>query len=173
MNPINHFIFAISLCLTFVELNFVNIVFVVLFSLIFGILIDYDHIFNKKAHWYHKRTWIQEPFVFVLIGLTLAAILSLVKKIFFILVIVPFLGHIFLDYLCVHEACPLAPFSKIKKKEGLGIFISDNLFVRSQNSKKWAERVKARNIEGVSENYFTLFNLVLLIIILLFKLNIF
>lgn len=102
----------------------------------------------------------------------LAVILSLVNKIFFILVIVPFLGHIFLDYLCVHEACPLAPFSKIKKKEGLSIFIADNLFVRSQNSKKWAERVKAKNIEGVSENYFTLFNLVLIIIILLFKLNI-
>lgn len=83
----------------------------------FGILIDYDHIFNEKAHWYHKRTWIQEPFGFVLIGLPLAVIINLVNKIFFILVIIPFWGHIFLDYLCVHEACLLAPFSQIKKKK--------------------------------------------------------
>jgi hypothetical protein len=74
-----------------------------------------------------------------------------------------------LDYLCVFETYPLAPLLKIKKKEGLGIFIPDDLFVRHEDSKKWARRVKIKKIRGISENYFTIFALLLLIFILLIK----
>jgi len=143
---------------------------IILFSLIFGILIDYDHKFNKKAPWYHKRTWIQEPFGFLIIGLPLSFILGKIDKIFFILVLIPYASHIFLDYLCIFETYPLAPFLKIKKKEGLGIFIPDNLFIKSENTQKWARRVREKNIKGISENYFTLFNLIFLIIVVFVKL---
>ena len=173
MNWLNHFIFAISLSLIFVELNFINLIFVIVFSLLFGVLIDLDHKFNRRAPWYHKRTWIQEPLGFVLVGLPLALVLSLINKNFFILVLVPYFSQTLLDYLCVYEAYPLAPFSKIKKKEGWGLFIPDNLLVKSENSRKWAERIKVKKIKGISENYFTIFNLILFITILSFKLNIF
>ncbi len=172
MNWLNHFIFAIGVCLLLIPFSSVNILLTILFSLIFGILIDYDHKFNKKAPWYHRRTWIQEPFGLIIIGLLLSFILGMIDKIFFILVLIPYASHIFLDYLCVFETYPFALFLKIKKKEGLGIFIPDNLFIKSENSKKWMQRIKDKNIKGISENYFMLFNLIFLIIVVLFKFNI-
>ncbi len=177
MNKINHFMFAVGLCLIFFELNFIlnfiNLAFIIIFSLIFGVLIDYDYKFNRKAPWYHKRTWIQEPLGFILVGLPLAFILSLFNKNFFILVLAPYFSHVLLDYLCIFGTYPLAPFSKIKKKEGFGIFIPDDLFIKSENPRNWTRRVKVKKIKGISENYFTIFNLILLITILLFKLKIF
>lgn len=166
MNQLNHFIFATSLYLIFIELNIINLFYIVLFSLIFTVLIDYDHKFLRKKAWYNQRTWIQEPFGFIFIGIPLAFLLSLINRIYFVLVITPYLSHIFLDYLCVFEAHPLAPFSKLKKSEGFGVFIPDNLF-GSKNSKKWAKRVKLKKIRGISENYFTIFNLILFITIIL------
>lgn len=163
MNWKNHLIFAVSVCLIFLPFNLINVASIVLFSLIFSVLIDYDHKLNKKAPWYHKRTWVQEPFGFVIIGLPLALILSAINKNFFILVSISYVSHIFLDYLCIYETCPLAPFSNIKKREGLGIFVPD--------SKKWLKRVKRKKMKGVSENYFLFFNLILLAILILFKLN--
>ncbi len=173
MNWLNHFIFAISLCLLFIPFDLTNMLFIVLFSLIFAIFIDYDQKFNKKAPWYHKRTWVQEPLGLIMVGLPLSFIFSMIDKIFFILVLIPYASHILLDYLCIFETYPLAPFLKIKKKEGLGIFIPDNLFIKSENSKKWRKRIKEKNIKGISENYFTLFNFIFLIIVVLFKFNIF
>jgi len=169
MNGINHFIFAISLCLFFLDLSVFNLAYVTIFSLIFGVLIDLDHKINKKAPWYRKRTWVQEPLGFVFIGLPLAYLLSLIDKNLFILVSIPYLSHIFLDYLCIFETYPLAPFSKIKKEEGFGIFIPDDLFIKSKNSKKWSERVKNKKIRRISENYFTIFNLILFTLVLLSK----
>lgn len=78
-----------------------------------------------------------------MVGLPLAFILSRIDKAFFILVSIPYLSHILLDYLCVFEARPLAPLFRIKKKEGLGIFIPDDLY-KSVNSKRWKERAKAK-----------------------------
>lgn len=147
------------MCLIFLEIDSINLFYIGLFSLIFAVLIDYDHKFGKKKPWYHQRTWVQEPFGFILIGLPLALILSLINKIFFVLVIIPYLSHIFLDYLCVFETFPLAPFSKIKKKEGIGIFIP--------SSEKWKRRIK----KGISESYFLYFNLILFLLVLFYKLR--
>ncbi len=171
MNWLNHYIFAVSMCLLFLETNLYNLLFILLFSLVFGTMMDIDHALNKKAPWYHKKMWIQEPLSLVLIGLPIAVVLSFVDKMFFVLVLVPYASHIFLDYLCVSEAHPLAPFSKIKKKEGLGIFIADDLFRKTQNSKDWARRAKAKGMKAVSENYFTLFNVLLLVAVVIFKFN--
>ncbi|MGC8993666.1 MAG: hypothetical protein ACP5JK_02780, partial [Candidatus Aenigmatarchaeota archaeon] len=97
-----------------------------------------------------------------LIALPLAILFSIINKLFFLLLLIPYTTHIFLDYLCVFEAKPLAPFSKIKKKEGLGIFIPDELFRKSENSRKWTKRVKVKKIKGISENYFTIISILLL-----------
>ena len=170
MNWLNHLIFSVGVCLLFIPFDLVNTSLTILFSLIFGVLIDYDHKLKKKAPWYRRRTWIQEPFGFILIGLPLSFILGMINKIFSILVLIPYAGHIFLDYLCVFETYPLSPFSKIKKKEGVGIFIPDDLIIKSENSKKWVQRIKDKNIKGISENYFTLFDLIFLFVVVLFKL---
>lgn len=163
--------FSISVCLLLVPFNFVNMVSIFLFSLVFGVLIDYDHKFNEKAQWHHRRTWIQEPLGLIIIGLPLSFIFGMIDKLFFVLILVPYASHILLDYLCIFETSPLAPFSRIKKKEGFGIFIPDSLFIKSENTKKWIRRVKDKNIKGVSENYFTILNFLIVVIIL--KLNIF
>lgn len=95
----------------------------------------------------------------------LAHLLSLIDRNFFILVSIPYLSHIFLDYLCIFETYPLAPLLEVKKREGLGIFIPDDLLVKSENSEKWIKRAKSKKINGISENYFTIFNLALLVVI--------
>ncbi len=158
MNKLNHFIFALALCLIFVELNFLNLFYSILFTLIFAVFIDYDHKIFKKKPWFHQRTWIQEPLGFVFIAIPTAFLLSFLNELFFTLVLVPYGTHILLDYLCVFETYPLAPFSKVKKREGLGIFIP--------NSEKWKEW----QIKGVSENYFLVFNIIFIFLILIFKL---
>lgn len=169
MNKINHFLFSFSLTLLFVEPDFIGLVKATLFSLVFGVLIDLDHLFNKKAPWYLKRTWIQEPMGLLVIGIPLAFLLSLVDKSLFPLVLVPYGSHILLDYLCIFEARPLAPFFDIRKKEGWGIFVPDDLFHRSENSRRWVMRVKSKGIKGVSENYFTVFNLIFLVSVIVYK----
>lgn len=175
MNKINHYLFSISLCLFFVKLTIFNFVLVIVFTFLINLLLSIFHEYYKKEKrpWYHRRTWIEEPFGFIIIGLPIAFILSMINKMFLVLVLVPYFSHIFLDYLCIFETCPLAPFSTIKKKEGLGIFIPDDLFTKSENSKRWAKRVKIKKISGLSENYFTIFNLILLVIVFLFKFKIF
>jgi hypothetical protein len=170
MNPLNHFIFAVGISLIFVDLTLGNILLILVFSLIFANLIDIDHFLNKKAPWYHKRTWIQEPFGVIFIGLPLAILLSFFNKIYFILVIVPYISHLILDYLCTYRTYPLSPFSNWEKEEGKGIFFADNLFSKTRNSIKWQNRTNSR---GISENYFTLFNFILLIFVILVKLNFF
>jgi len=165
MNWLNHFIFNTALCLLFLPCNFTNVVLILIFSFMFSTLIDYDHLLNKKAPWYRKRTWLQEPTGLVMVGLPLSFLLARINKIFFILILVPYAGHIFLDYLCIFEAYPLSPFLKIKKREGLGIFIPDSL-VKSEVNRKWKQRVKARKIKAISENYFTPFSIAFLIFVL-------
>jgi len=171
MNKLNHFVFAFALCLLLLDVSPRNVFLSALFSLVFGVLVDYDHVINKEAPWYHKRTWIQEPLGLLLIGAPLAWLLSLVDRALLVLVLAPYASHILLDYLCVFEACPLAPFSEVRKKEGWGIFVPDDLFSKSENAKRWARRVKEKGIRGISENYFTPFNLAFLTLVVLFKLG--
>jgi membrane-bound metal-dependent hydrolase YbcI (DUF457 family) len=153
MNPLNHFLFAAGMCLIFLGGD-AGLLRVAVFSMVFGVLIDLDHAFGDKP-WHLRRTWLQELGGFLVLGLPLALVLSRVNGEFFILVSVPYISHILLDYLCVFEARPLAPFSGVKKKEGLGIFIPDDLY-KSANSKRWKRRAKAKKLKGISENYFTL-----------------
>jgi len=169
MNNLNHFIFSLSLCLLFLELSPINLVYIFIFSLLFSNFLDLDHKLNKKAPWYKRRTWVQEPFGVILIGLPLAFLLSSINRNFFALVLIPYSSHVFLDYLCIFETSPLAPFWRVRKKEGLGIFVPDNLFVKSENSLKWAKRVKIKKLKGISENYFTLINLLFFTFVLLLK----
>lgn len=170
MNSYNHFLFSLSLCLLLLPPTPANAVLAVLFSLVFGVLIDLDHVVNKRAPWYHKRTWLQEPLGLIIVGLPLALVLSLViEERLALLILVPYSSHILLDYLCVFEARPLAPFLSLKKKEGWGLFIPDDPFVKTENSKRWARRVREKGIRGISENYFTVFNLLLLVLVIVVR----
>jgi len=171
MNKLNHYVFALSLCLLLVEFNSLNVALSALFSLVFGVLIDYDHALNKKAPWYHKRTWIQEPLGLLFIGVPIALLLGLIDEVFRVLVLAPYASHILLDYLCVFEACPLAPLSDIKKKEGWGIFVPGSLFFKSEDTERWAKRIKEKGIRGISEDYFIVFNFAFLAVVVLLKLG--
>ena len=171
MNKINHHIFSISTGILFFDrINILNISLLVLFTILVNIFLDYFHGSIEKAEkqnkpWYHRRTWIEEPLGFVFIAIPTALLFSFINKIFLILILVPYGTHILLDYLCIFETCPLAPLSyKIKKREGLGIFIPDDLFRKSENSRRWEKRVRDKGIKGISENFFTIFNFILLII---------
>lgn len=154
MNSINHFIFSLSLCLL---LGFnQSIELPIIFSFVFAVLIDLDHFYKKiKKPWEARRTWIQEPLGLILVGFPLALLLSFINKSFLLLTLIPYSSHIFLDYLCVFEAFPLAPFSKIKKPKGMGVFIPFYF--------KWKMKGK------ISENYFLMTNLIFLLIFFLFK----
>ncbi len=167
MNPLNHFIFAVSLTLVAVGPHTYSTVLAVLVtSLIFSVLIDLDHLVNKRAPRHHKRTWIQEPLGLVLIGIPLATLLyRLTANISaFYMIIVPYASHILLDYLCIFEADPLSPITKrFRKKEGLGIFYPDSL-VKGSNERYWNSRVNERGYRAISENYFTPIALALLIL---------
>lgn len=167
MNPLNHFLFALNMVLIFLDSS-VSLFFIVLFCLLFGNLVDLDHLLNKKAPWYHKRTWIQEPFGFLVIGFPIAIALSFLNKSFFLLVLIPYASHLILDYFCIHEAYPLAPFSKLKKREGFGIFRADFPFIRMDYSKSWKRRIESIHHVTVSENYFLIFNLCLLFFLIVF-----
>ena len=137
-------------------------------SLIVNYLIDQDHKFNKKAKWYFKRTWIQEPFSIVLIALPLWAVISIFNKYFANCFFIIWVSHIIADYLCIFPARPLAPFNnRIIKPEGCGIFYPDALIFKTENEMRWKERVRRKGIRAVSENLFTGFLLPLLIIYLL------
>ena len=170
MNRPNHYLFSISLGILFLKWNVLNLILIIFFTFLINELLNFFHDYKKeKRPWYHRRTWIEEPLGFIFIGLSLAFALGFIDKIFLILILVPYASHIILDYLCIFETSPLAPFSKIKKKEGWGIFIPDDLFSRSENSRKWAERVKIKKIRGISENYFMIFNILLFILIVFSK----
>jgi len=167
MHKLNHFIFSVSVCLFLLELSIINLLLIFVFSVIFACLIDYAHhplILKKlklKKPWYHRRTWIQELGGFISLGLPSAFILNYLNPTFCILVIMPYLSHIFLDYLCIFPAYPLAPFFKIEKPEGYGIFVP--------RSEKWEKRIKAKKIRAISENYFLIINLVFLLATLIYK----
>ncbi len=169
MNKINHFISALAVTLVFARNDPIGLLLAVLFSLVFGVLIDLDHVFNKKAPWYMKRTWIQEPTGLIFLGLPLGLILRTFDPTFFWLVMAPYATHIVLDYLCIFPAKPFAPFFDYTKREGLGVFIPDTLLRRSENSSLWHKRVKEKGIRGVSENYFTPIAISMLLLVILLK----
>ena len=153
MNWLNHFLFSFFL-LSFFQPNF-------LLNLLFSsvsLLLDLDHLF-KGRRWYEKRRWTQEPFGIFLFSLII--FISSLKFPSLIFLIIPLVSHLFLDYLCIYKAFPLAPFSKLEKREGMGIFIPDDFF-KSKGAELWRKRVKVKGLKGISENYFTVLLIILI-----------
>lgn len=89
---------------------------------------DIDHIINLilKRPKDHLRSFVQEPFGILLIGIPVGLVLYMLigDILYFWLCLSLYFAHLSLDYACVFEAYPLDPFSKkIVKKEGSGIVI--------------------------------------------------
>ena len=162
MNFINHFLTAFNLLLLLFQHkigNGIGLLELFLFALIFGVLIDAEMligIFQKKPR-KHLRSWIQEPFGLLFIGVPIGLLFSLIKREYFLLTVIPFAVHIVLDYITIHEVSPLAPFSQ--KNINLGIF-------KSFPKEKWyTGKWYTGKEKGISENWFTLLNIVLFVLI--------
>ena len=121
MNWLNHFLFSISLLFIFLG-KIASINEIIIFTIIFAIFIDLDILFKRyllKEKSKDNRSWIQEPFGLIFIGIPIGLILSfLIKPISFFLVIIPYASHIFLDYISIHNVFPLSPFSRLKVRVG-------------------------------------------------------
>ena len=143
MNGWNHFLAAfIALFLLYASSH--NIYEIIIFSLVFGVLIDFDQIIGKllKKPDKHRRTWLQEPFGLAFVGLPVGVVLSLFKPDYFFMIIIPFVLHIVLDYLTIHEVAPFAPISN--KTIKIGLF-------KAFPKPRWYKKRE----RGVSEVYFT------------------
>lgn len=145
MNAWNHFLTAFVV-LFVLYANSHSIYEIMAFSLVFGVLIDFDQIIGKflKKPRQHRRTWLEEPFGLAFVGLPLGVVLSLFKPDYFFMIIIPFVLHIMLDYVTIHEVTPFAPISNRKVKVG---------FFKSFPKPKWYKKYE----KGVSEVYFTFF----------------
>lgn len=157
MNKKNHFLTPFNLLL-FLFMKSVSIFEIIIFSFVFGVLLDEEQRIGKylKKPIWHTRTWIEEPFGLFLIGFPLGGLLSLIKKEYFFLTIIPYGIHIILDYLTIHEVSPFSPF--YGKNVKLGFFKADP-------SDPWYTGKE----KGISERYFLIFNIII-VIILIFKL---
>lgn len=155
MNQINHFLISfIFLYVFFIEK--VTIIEIIIFSLIFGVLIDLNQLIGRKTGKpsKHTRTWIEEPFGLIFIGIPIGIILSLIKKEYFFMTIIPFGLHIIMDYITIHEVSPLDPFSK--KTINMGFF-------KSNPPPSWYTGKE----KGIPENYFSILNIIILIVIII------
>ena len=106
------------------EIQFIDVLLFVLLSS----FMDLDHIVNKFRHKseYHLRSFIQEPFAILIIGIPLGLVFYIIfnSLLYFWLCPLLYTVHIFLDYICIFETCPLAPFSyRIMKPEGYGLIL--------------------------------------------------
>ncbi len=156
MNKYNHFLTGFNV-LFLIFMRSVSVIEIILFSYVFGVLIDKTQKlgpnFEKKPT-YHKRMWIEEPFGLILVCVPLGAILSLIKPQYFLMAVIPYAIHILLDYMVVHEVCPLAPFSN-KNVWLKGIF-------KAEPSKKWHKWTKGKP----SENYLIVANVIFLTLLM-------
>lgn len=99
-----------------------------IFSIVFGGLMDLDCVIMPLLHkkkitsWRRAenfwRTFIQEPFGLFIIGFPAAIIMETIVDGSFWLVIIPYAGHIIIDYLSMHDVRPLAPFSSKRIRVG-------------------------------------------------------
>lgn len=155
MNRTNHFLTSF-IVLFIIFRNNISIIEIVLFSYIFGVLLDQNNKIGRylKKPKGHKRTWIEEPFGLILIGIPLGLILSIIKVEYFLMVIIPYGLHIIQDYLTIHEVSPFAPFSNKTIKVG---------FFKAVPPASWY----TGNEKGISEIYFLILNIIITIIILL------
>lgn len=157
MNGLNHFLIPFNILFPLFNSS-LPISEIIIFSFIFGTLLDAElgvgkFILKKPAH--HLRSWIQEPFGILFIGLPLAWGLSTIREEYFWLVLIPYASHVVLDYLTIHEVCPLAPFSR--KTKVLGIF-------KPSPAPSWY----SSTMRGISENYVTVVGGIVFISLLYF-----
>ena len=169
MNPFNHFLISFNVLLIIFH-RYSGIGELVIFSLIFGTLLDVDglvcarrrksnHRFGikliKKVDKGDLRSWLQEPFGFLIIGVPIGLFLGFFfKPVYFFFVIIPYALHIILDYITIHETIrPLAPFSKKIIKTGV---------FRPKPAPAW---FKQNN--GISENYVLILNILITVLLLL------
>jgi len=149
MNKCNHFL--TSFIVLFILFgNSIFIIEIVFFSYIFGVLLDQNQRIGKflKKPMKHTRTWIEEPFGLIFIGIPLGLILSMIKNEYFFMVIIPYGVHIIQDYLTLHEVSPFAPFSKKNIKLG---------FIKAVPSAAWYTGKE----KGISESYFLILNVII------------
>src|SRR3989338_3625541 len=112
MNPINHVLTSyILLYLIFSESATAAELFV--FAVVFGALIDINKLLGRwmRKPLHHQRTWIEEPFGVLLVGVPAGLALSLIKSEYFWMTLLPYAVHVLQDYLAVHEVSLLARFS--------------------------------------------------------------
>jgi len=145
MNSVNHFLASVSLLLIFFG-DKVNLGEIILFSIVFGVLVDLDLItgilLQKPPK--HHRTWLHEPFGVLIMGIPAGLLLSKFNPYYLPLTVIPYASHIILDYLTIHEVSPLAPFLKTPVRLG---------FIKPFPHPKWLDTDK-----GISENYFMIPN---------------
>jgi membrane-bound metal-dependent hydrolase YbcI (DUF457 family) len=155
MNILNHFLTSFSVLYTVFHAK-VSLVELILFSLVFGVLIDLDQIIGRylKKPNSHTRTWIEEPAGLIFIGIPTGLFLSMVKYEYFFMVMIPYAIHILLDYLTIHEVSPFAPFSKKNIEVG---------FFKSVPTPSWYTGKE----KGISEGYFLILNVIIAIILVL------
>lgn len=153
MNKYNHFLTSFTILLIFFGKN-VSIIELILFSYIFGVLLDQNQKIGKylKKPNKHTRTWIEEPCGLIFIGIPIGVILSIIKKDYFFMVIIPYSLHIIQDYITIHEVSPFAPFSNKNIKVG---------FFKSVPPASWY----TGNEKGISENYFLILIIIMMIIL--------
>ncbi len=89
---------------------------------------DLDHIVTHllKKSKYHLRSFVQEPFGILFLGVPVGLLLFWLfgDFIYFWLCFLLFNVHVALDYVCVFETYPLDPFTtKIIKREGSGLIL--------------------------------------------------
>ena len=159
MNPFNHFLVSFNVLLILFH-KFATIGEIILFSLIFGALLDLDEIFGTllKRPEYHLRTLVQEPFGFILIGIPFGILFAfMLKPYYFFLIIIPYALHIILDYMTFHEAKPLLPFSKKTVRTG---------FIRPIPPTS-CYKIKFEGEKGVPESYVLILNLIVAVTLLL------
>lgn len=155
MNWLNHFLVSFILVYTFFYSR-VSVFVIILFCVLFGVFLDLDFItrrFLLNSRGRDLRTFLQEPIGLFFVALPLAGLLSLINGAYFLLTLLPYATHIFLDYLTIHNVFPLSPFSKRKMRVG---------FIKPVNLFSFRE---IANFRELNENYVSVICFVILLVL--------
>jgi hypothetical protein len=153
MNSLTHFLFALNMLLLFFRDE--SVLTLCLFAVVFGALLDIDQIpsFFAKKKTNFRRTWMQEPFGLVVLGIPLDIMAHYILGTPFFMVIIPYVSHLFLDYISLHEVAPYSPFKKKIVQTG---------FIKPFPCPEWNKQKK-----GISEIYILLANAILSIFLII------
>ncbi|MHA1298659.1 MAG: hypothetical protein ACTSO9_04350 [Candidatus Helarchaeota archaeon] len=131
MNMVTHFFLGLFVGTFFFGENIFKVE-NILIILIFSNALDLDHLYRFRTRpKNHLRTFIQEPFALLIIGVPAGVISGYFLGFeYFWTVLALFSAHIVGDYLCIFETWPLDPFNtKIVKKEGMGFIITFDMIL--------------------------------------------